>query len=428
MMNIISLSPLPPFFFTLLDMKCRAIAAAAMGRDTYKVELIQTNKTNSVHFLNSGKVDVLAKGEPKSMENDVYRFEFQTGMSFANPTFFSAQVFQGVPEFVPCSEDFKHNLECQDLKLCIHKDATFFDFVSNQLPLRQLTIVPHFRAAVDAFVRNECNVIIGFPLTKASMEAEGYTGPYLVGKRILEFLAGALTTWDGDPQWSGFVDWVMMSLIAADHVGITRSNILSNDESDLPRFREVSVFGEESKNMFNEAVSEVGSYGEIYNRRFNLDLLPRSNLNYVNNGTTGMIYSMPFGMREIVGPEPSPESTLAQVLRRGRLRCAIRTSRPGFAERNSDNITSDITFRGIDVDYCRAIAAAIFSGAEGALDFVEVHDEKEAFELLDSMDIDVFAGAMATLENDVLEPSTGVGFAFSRPYFYTNTDADFLYQ
>ena len=72
---------------------------------------------------------------------------------------------------------------------------------------------------------------------------------------------------------------------------------------------------------------------------------------------------------------------------------------------------------GYDVDFCRAVAAAIL----GAGDKVEFTDASttERFQLLLDGDVDVLSRiTTATLSRDVQEASTGVGFAFTQPTFY----------
>src|SRR5215467_4621841 len=52
------------------------------------------------------------------------------------------------------------------------------------------------------------------------------------------------------------------------------------------------------------------------------------------------------------------QTTLEKVNARGKLVCGVNTGLAGFATRGSDGMWS-----GFDVDYCRALAAAIFNDA-----------------------------------------------------------------
>ena len=51
----------------------------------------------------------------------------------------------------------------------------------------------------------------------------------------------------------------------------------------------------------------------------------------------------------------SDESTLDEVLERGFLKCGISTGATGFSEQADDG-----SFGGFDVDFCYAVAAAVF--------------------------------------------------------------------
>ena len=74
---------------------------------------------------------------------------------------------------------------------------------------------------------------------------------------------------------------------------------------------------------------------------------------------------------------------------------------------------------GIDIDFCRAITAAIFDGqVDDKVDFIdlETFDRLARFE---NGDVDILAsGESVDLETDVLESTSGVGKTFSQPTFY----------
>ena len=59
------------------------------------------------------------------------------------------------------------------------------------------------------------------------------------------------------------------------------------------------------------------------------------------------------------GPSGSHSQILQDVLERGSLNCGVNDSLPGFGE-----LLGDGTFAGFDIDYCRAIAAAVLGDAE----------------------------------------------------------------
>jgi general L-amino acid transport system substrate-binding protein len=73
---------------------------------------------------------------------------------------------------------------------------------------------------------------------------------------------------------------------------------------------------------------------------------------------------------------------------------------------------------GFDVDFCRAIAAAIFDGDGTKVNFTDL-PTSERFHSLHNGEIDLLARLVTvTLSRDVLEPSTQVGFSFTQPTFF----------
>jgi len=104
-----------------------------------------------------------------------------------------------------------------------------------------------------------------------------------------------------------------------------------------------------------------------------------------------------------VDPNPAPTSTslpvrgntLKTVTERGRLICGVHGKVPGFS-----NLDPDGTMRGIDADFCRVVAAAIF-GEAGAVEFRQL-SAQERFIALQRGEVDVlFRNTTWTLSRDV---------------------------
>ncbi len=100
-------------------------------------------------------------------------------------------------------------------------------------------------------------------------------------------------------------------------------------------------------------------------------------------------------------------STLAAVRARGHLVCASTDPLPGFAQLNADG-----RWVGFDVDFCRAVATAVF-GDPGALEFVSLTGSGR-FAQLQNGEIDIIArNAAFTMRRD-----TGYGVTFLAPLFF----------
>ena len=76
------------------------------------------------------------------------------------------------------------------------------------------------------------------------------------------------------------------------------------------------------------------------------------------------------------------QTTLEKVNTRGKLVCGVNTGLTGFASRGPDGM-----WRGFDVDYCRALAAAIFNDAS-KVEFRPL-SAQDRFTALQSGEIDV---------------------------------------
>lgn len=99
--------------------------------------------------------------------------------------------------------------------------------------------------------------------------------------------------------------------------------------------------------------------------------------------------------------------TLAKVRSRGHLVCASTDPLPGFAQLNAES-----RWVGFDVDFCRAVAAAVF-GDPGALEFRALSGSSR-FAQLQNGEIDVIArNAPWTMRRD-----TGFGVRYTAPLFY----------
>lgn len=160
---------------------------------------------------------------------------------------------------------------------------------------------------------------------------------------------------------------------------------------------------------FDKAVYCMGNYGQIFYRNF--DRRNRAPINTINNGTP-MIYAIPHGnidSRETFdldsGDESSNDITRLNINENDVLRCGVVSI---------EDIQGDLT--GLSVDYCHALAAALFNGDSEALTFqFFAEGDYNAIDALLNGTIDVLAGSQVNLETDVW-------LQFSTPYFYQNAE------
>jgi ABC-type amino acid transport substrate-binding protein len=253
------------------------------------------------------------------------------------------------------------------------------------------------------------SVIAGeqFDIAESIVRERGYVGEYAYGTKIHSKEPLAFVTRDDDPEWSDFVNWVLQALLGAEDEAITQrtANIIAP----------TTVFGETSPFAlaFRNAVREVGNYGEIYRRTLEV-LLPRPIPDRINEGDSGLIYSYPFGAIDgVVAAGPALGSTLDEIRTRGFLKCGI-SRRVIFAQFD----TASQTWDGFDVDFCKAISAAIFNGTTSTIVYTDL-PASERFVALQNGDVDLLSRlTTVTLSRDIREPATQAGFSFSQPNFY----------
>ena len=109
----------------------------------------------------------------------------------------------------------------------------------------------------------------------------------------------------------------------------------------------------------------------------------------------------------LLGRSALAQSTLDAVRSRGFVQCGVNTGLAGFAQPDSKGV-----WRGIDVDICRAVAAAVFGDA-GKVRFTPLTSQQR-FTALQSGEVDILArNTTWTLSRD-----TGLGLNFVGVNYY----------
>jgi hypothetical protein len=300
----------------------------------------------------------------------------------------------------------------------VQGNTTHVKLVESLFPTSAIAVAPTTRAFYNLFVQKFCNVLAGenFDLAQNNVIQAGYNDSYSFSTNQYSKEPVALVTRDNDVEWSDFVNWVFLALLTAEFKTITQQNAQAVIQIPAPSVDLTQLH-------FYQAVATVGNYGEMYTRHLQF-IAPRARVNEQNDGTTPLIYSFPFGDTNTTGPGPVVNGTLDKILERGYLLCGIAET-PFFA---TFNYTTQ-EWEGYDVDYCRAVSAAIFHG-RGSTVYVPVTSTNR-FKLLASGNIDLLSWDTTwNYQRDVDEPSTKsldrapqnvkhTGFTFTQPNFYT---------
>ncbi|CAB9523487.1 Putative amino-acid ABC transporter-binding protein YhdW [Seminavis robusta] len=403
----------------------RAVAAGALGSEA-EVEFMDIDIKELFQSLGNGTIDVMIIGITHTMERDVFMEHSQESYDFSRtPYMYEGVRAAGDPFHVlECADkNFRHIGECSGLKVCVPNDSTQLLMVEKYLPARHIVLGSDFwDAPYKDLVNGDCNVLVeedvkfAMPLVEEYLSVNGSKispQQFTRGRNYYSVEPYSILTASTDPSWTDFVNAMLQSLLTAEYHNITQETADTSPQTN--------VFGEDYKDSFRHAIAQHGNFGEIYDRNLD-DWQPRSTLNFINDGTTGLLQSPPFGHIQYDRNDAPLGDTFQRIVQRGNVRCGIVRDRPGFAMWNNVNNT----YHGMDVDYCHALAAALFGGDKTAVQFVEIEgqDAANGYALLNDDDIDVLAGATWTLETDVKEPTTGQGYSFSLPYFYGYSTAE----
>ncbi|CAB9511220.1 Putative amino-acid ABC transporter-binding protein YhdW [Seminavis robusta] len=400
---------------------CRAIAAAIMGRDSYEIVLIDATFADRFELVANRTVDVLTASSTFTMDRNVYEVGVETGLTFSPPFMYDGLRFAGPEGPVACMDNDMENFgpNCRDIKVCVVGGSSYHAILAYRLPKRQIHVVDGWQSMYGGLRDGLCNVIAaeGVSLGVQNVRAFGYNYSYVTGRSLFSKIPLSMVTRDDDPTFSNFVHSVLHSVFVAEQVGITQETSHLVPDTFISGSE---LFGDRFANMFEDAIAIIGNYGELYDRHA-ASAVAREGLTLLNNGSTGLLFAFPFGLVGNDGPGPVSGGTIERILESGVLRCAVVGGRPGFAEMAetvSETANTNLTITGLDVDFCRALATSLFSGSVDLVELIEVRSEAEGYKVLSEGYADVFAGAHWTLQNDVREPSTGVGYSFSQPYFY----------
>ena len=101
--------------------------------------------------------------------------------------------------------------------------------------------------------------------------------------------------------------------------------------------------------------------------------------------------------------------TVATIQERGRLLCGVKQTQPLFGNREADGSVA-----GFDIEFCKAIAAAVLGDAN-AVDYEDASDASTRFELLNKENIDVLIRTTTITASRDRE----LGVDFAQTTFYT---------
>jgi hypothetical protein len=233
---------------------------------------------------------------------------------------------------------------------------------------------------------------------------------FVVGKKLVTKEPLAIVTRDTNREFSDAVNWVVQALFYGEEQGMTKNDGLCQGYSN-PTQRV------EDLNFLN-AVYCVGSYNDILDG--NID---NRGLNQINNGTTGMLYAIPYGYvteESVSGTDADLSgSRIEGIKARGSLNCGVIVP-----DLFSGDIMNSTGLLGMSFDFCRTLSAALLNGDSDSLNVLTFEENSDgSFIALNDGKLDILAGVRFEQKRDFKGPSTLPGFYSSAPYYYGNETA-----
>jgi ABC-type amino acid transport substrate-binding protein len=334
----------------------------------------------------------------------VFYSQRSTGVNFHLSTtyYYDGLAYFGNETFVRCAEDRKRHGECSLLRICALNGTTGYDFVRSNFPTEYIVATQQSDELRMRLANNTCNVIArDFLLLPRDAEIFG-DRQFVSGNKSMTIEPLSIVTRGDDDAFAHVVDFIVNALFYGQEQRLTKN--MSRCSNNTPSAGNISDLN------FMNAVYCVGNYEEVMPAR----LLDISVMNQINDGSTGMLYASPFGdLNRITGSASTPgPDRFHQIKERGYLKCGVLTPAeyPGILSSTIQDWTMD-NLVGMSVDYCRAVAAAIFHGDDLAVELIPFSEE----------DADGSIAALVGFEIDVLSRAwvkKRVGIHFSEPYFY----------
>ncbi|WP_417334875.1 amino acid ABC transporter substrate-binding protein [Halobacteriovorax marinus] len=274
---------------------CKAIAVAIFN-DTQKVKFIPTSLGERFNFLAKKQIDILSRNTSRTFSREVTR-----DVEFAPVVYFDTQ---GI--LVSKRSKIKKIKDLDNKKICVKNNTTtqqnLIDyFKHHNLRLRQVRFDNNDQLVLG-FLKKRCIALTSDVTTLISeknhfQNSKSFT---LLSERIeKEPLAPVILS--GDRRWKNLVDWTIYSLIWAEELGVSSTNIEAMKTSADPRVKR--FFGEGfnfekmlgvSNGWTGNIISKIGNYSEVFHRNLGRDSnlkIPRGLNSLWKDG--GILYSPP---------------------------------------------------------------------------------------------------------------------------------------
>jgi general L-amino acid transport system substrate-binding protein len=281
---------------------CRVIAAAVLG-DAEAVEHVDLETADRFTALQSGQIDVLVRNTTHTATRD----------GSEGATFLTVNYYDGQGMMVAADSGFAAIADMDGVNVCVAKGTTTEGNAAAEAQRLGLDweVLPFDSTDLiqEAFLAGQCD---GW--SSDTSQLTGLRSSYPDGPDALVILPEVFSkeplapaVLDGDTEWAQAVDWALLATIQAEEFGITSANVddmLSSDDTRILAFLGSEYTDDEGNattldpglglptDFAYQVVSQVGNYGEIFDRHLTPLGLERGVNALWSDG--GLMYAPPY--------------------------------------------------------------------------------------------------------------------------------------
>jgi general L-amino acid transport system substrate-binding protein len=276
---------------------CRAVAAAVGER--VKMQFLPLFASARFPALQADEIDLLVRNTTWTLGREAF-----LGVQFAGTLFYDGQGFM-----VPRKGKVRRIADLKGATICVDKGTTSEQNLADYFRAHGWSYKPLVLESIgeirDAFVSGRCQAYTSdaSQLASVRMEVPDGTKKYLIlPDNISKEPLGPVVRRE-DEEWFTLVRWVLLALIQAEELGVTRENVRAlRDTSTDPAVQRLlgktGGFGKAlgvDNDWVVRAVGTVGNYGEMFERN-----LGRESFLKLERGLNrlwkqgGLMYAPPF--------------------------------------------------------------------------------------------------------------------------------------
>ncbi len=245
----------------------KAISAAVFG-DANKVKFVALTAVQRLPALQSKEIDVLCRNTTQTLTRSTVN-----GLNFCQVNFYDGQGF-----LVRKDLGVKSAKELGGATVCVLPGTTTemnaADFFRKNNMDWNPVVIENTAELSKAFYAGRCDCLTS---DASQLAAQRSVAPnpddYVMLPEIISKEPLCPVVRHGDDQWYDIVNWVTMSLIQAEELGITSKNVDKMLKSKDPRVQRFlgttpgmgKKLGLDDKCFYN-VIKQVGNYGEIFER------------------------------------------------------------------------------------------------------------------------------------------------------------------